>query len=123
MRTFDTLVSEALAADVTGWSFTWLDGRATEQRPPWGYANLLAQRLSTANAGLALETLRTARCRMEFYDIGAVIWTLRKCPWWVPGFSVEDYPSQLQELDGRFRRGDPFVAHSTRHLIVARKPD
>ena len=250
MRTFDTLVTEAQAADVAGWDFSWLDGRATEERPPWGYAQLLAQRLSTASAaldidtgggevideapllpprmaateahppnvvaarkrlsprgvdvveasperlpfangsfdlvssrhpvrpewpeiarvlvpggtyfaqhvgpasafelieffvgpqpenrrsrhpdtevhdaeaaGLALETLRTARCRMEFYDIGAVIWILRKCPWWVPGFSVEDYPSQLQELDGRFRRGDPFVAHSTRHLIAARKPN
>ncbi|MDN6135294.1 MAG: SAM-dependent methyltransferase, partial [Brevibacterium sp.] len=48
MRTFDTLVSEALAADVAGWDFSWLDGRATEERPPWDYAHLLAQRLSTA---------------------------------------------------------------------------
>lgn len=250
MRTFDTLVSEAQAADVSGWGFSWLDGRASEQRPPWGYAKLLAQRLSTAHAaldidtgggevidlapllpprmaateahppnaararkrlgprnvdivdadskrlpiangsfdlvssrhpvrpewseitrvlvpggtyfaqhvgpasafeliefflgpqpenrksrnpeaevhdaeatGLALETLRTARCRMEFYDIGAVVWILRKCPWWVPDFCVEDYLPHLRELDAQFRRGDPFVAHSTRHLIVARKPD
>ncbi|MDN5758901.1 MAG: SAM-dependent methyltransferase, partial [Tomitella sp.] len=56
MRTFDTLVSEAQAADVTGWDFSWLDGRATEQRPPWGYAQLLAQRLSTASAALDIDT-------------------------------------------------------------------
>lgn len=249
MRTFEELVSEAQTADVSGWDFSWLDGRATEQRPPWGYARLLAQRLSTAHAaldidtgggevideapllpprmaateahlpnvvrarhrlgprsvdvvaadpehlpfangsfdlvssrhpvrpqwseitralvpggtyfaqhvgpasafeliefflgpqlenrrsrhpdtevqdaeatGLALETLRTARCRMEFYDIGAVVWLLRKCPWWVPDFSVDDYRPQLQDIDAQLRRGDPFVAHSTRHLIVARKP-
>ncbi len=34
MRTFDELVAEADAADVTGWGLDWLRGRATEQRPP-----------------------------------------------------------------------------------------
>lgn len=248
MRAFDELVTEAQSADVTGWGFGWLDGRATEERPPWGYANLLARRLSTATAaldidtgggevideapvlpprmavteshrpniavarhrlgprdvdvveadprrlpfangsfdlvtsrhpvspawseiarvlvpggtylaqhvgpasafeliefflgplpenrkarhpktesdaaeaaGLTVETLTTARCRMEFYDVGAVVWILRKCPWWVPDFAVADYLPQLQELDTQMRTGEPFVAHSTRHLIIASK--
>lgn len=30
---FDDLVAEADAVDVSGWDFSWLDGRATEQRP------------------------------------------------------------------------------------------
>lgn len=248
MRSFAELVSEAQIADVTGWDFAWLDGRATEERPPWGYARFLGQRLSTVNAaldidtgggevideapilpprmaateayapnvvrarqrlgprgvdvteatadrlpfangsfelvssrhpvqphwseiarvlvpdghylaqhvgpgsafeliefflgpqpenrksrdpeteanaaeaaGLSVETLRTARCRMEFHDVGAIIWILRKCPWWVPGFTVADYLPQLRDLDEQLRRGEPFVANSTRHLIVARK--
>ena len=56
MRAFDELVTEAQSADVTGWGFGWLDGRATEERPPWGYARLLAGRLSTATAALDIDT-------------------------------------------------------------------
>jgi SAM-dependent methyltransferase len=249
VRTFDELVAEAEAADMTGWDFGWLAGRATEERPPWGYARLLAERLAhaasaldldtgggevvasapvlparmvvtegwppnaararatlgprgvevvetpqgaplpfadrsfelvtsrhpvrpdwpeiarvlrpggtyfaqhvgpasafelielflgplpeqrkgrdpqreiaeAAAAGLTVTELRTARCRMEFRDIGAVVWTLRKCVWWVPDFSVDRYRDRLRELDDRLRRNGPFVAHSSRHLIEARR--
>ena len=58
---------------------------------------------------------------MELFDIGAVVWILRKCVWWVPDFSVERYHDKLVELDARLRREGPFVAHSTRHLIEARR--
>lgn len=247
MKPFDRLVAEAEAADVTGWGFGWLAGRATEERPPWGYARLLAQRLAQARSALDLDTgggevlaeaprfpprmcateawppnarqaharltprgvdvvqvaagaplpfadasfdlvsarhpvspdwreihrvlepggryfaqhvgpasafelieyflgplpreralrepadeaaaareaglsiveLRSARCRMAFHDVGAVIWILRKCVWWVPDFSVAKYLDRLREMDRRMRRGAPFVAHSTRHLIEA----
>ena len=249
MRSFEELVSEADSVDVSGWGFEWLAGRATEERPPWGYATLLAAKLSAVDsaldidtgggevvdaaktlpprmvvteswppnlalardrleprgvqvvhvreggplpfedqsfnlvtarhpvrpdwpeihrvlahggryfaqhvgpasareliecflgpldnhrdardpaievasaeaAGLSIEDLRTARCRMEFYDIGAVVWILRKCVWWVPGFSVAGYEDGLRQLDRRMRQGEPFVAHSTRHLIDARR--
>ncbi len=251
MRAFDDLVAEAATADVTGWGFGWLDGRASEERPPWGYAKLLASRLdqvgsaldmdtgggevlaevptfpplmvateawppnlrrayrllgprrvhvvatveggrlpfrdgsfelvtarhpvrpdweeirrvlkpggayfaqhvgpasafeliecfvgpllderqrrdpvresaAAQQAGLVVTDLRTARCRLELYDIGAVVWLLRKCVWWVPGFSTEKYRSTLLELDAQLRRGEPVVAHSTRHLIEARRPE
>ena len=56
MRSFDDLVNEAEAADVTGWGFRWLDGRATEERPPWGYARMLAARLKAARAALDIDT-------------------------------------------------------------------
>jgi SAM-dependent methyltransferase len=29
-----------------GWDFSWFEGRATEERPPWGYARLLGQRMA-----------------------------------------------------------------------------
>jgi len=249
MRSFDDLVHEAASADVTGWGFRWLAGRAVEERPPWSYVQLLARRFETARAALDLDTgggevidempvlpprlvvteswppnaraarerlaprgvqvvetagivglpfddgtfdlvssrhpvapdwpeiarvlrrggcyfaqhvgpasafelieyflgplpaerrhrnpqreadaatqaglvvtdLRTARCRMEFYDVGAVVWILRKCPWWVPGFTVERYRDELVALDRGMRAGTPFVAHSSRHLIEARR--
>lgn len=249
VRQFEDLVEEADAADLDGWGFDWLDGRATEERPPWGYARMLAERLRQAHSGLDIDTgggevvaeapmlpprmvvteswppnaararalleprgvvvietepgaplpcadgtfdlvtsrhpvspdwsevarvlspggtylaqhvgpesafelieqfidvtpaqrqsrrpsgeveaathagldvvdLRTARCRMEFHDVGAIVYILRKCVWWVPGFSVERHEDQLRELDRRIRVEGPFVAHSTRHLIEARR--
>ncbi|MCU1535836.1 MAG: hypothetical protein JWP82_187 [Humibacillus sp.] len=249
MRGFDELVAEAESADLTGWSFDWLVGRATEERPPWGYSRLLAERLAVVEraldldtgggevigeapvlppvmvvteswppnaeraratlgprgvrvletsqdaplplddgsfdlvtarhpvrpdwpeihrvlrpgghylaqhvgpasafeliehflgplpeqrkgrdprretaeaerAGLRVEQLQTARCRLEFFDIGAVVWTLRKCVWWVPDFAVTRYEQQLRQLDATMRQGEPFVAHSSRHLLEARK--
>lgn len=247
MRAFQELVDEAAAADVSGWSFDWLDGRATEQRPPWRYSRLLAARLphspsaldidtgggeviaempqlasrmvvtegwppnverarvllqprgvavvavepgrslpfadasfslvtsrhpvrpdwseiarvlrdggsylaqhvgpasafelieyfrgplpherfardphrgvaAARRAGLEIVELRTARCRMEFFDIGAVVYTLRKCAWWVPDFAVERHRARLERLDAHIRAHGSFVAHSTRILIEA----
>lgn len=248
MRSYEDLIAEAEEADVTGWDFSWLDGRATEERPPWGYAAQLAQRLAQATAALDLDTgggeiiagvaqlpphmsvteawppntararqlleprgvnvvqastnalpfaestfdlvtsrhpvqpqwteiarvltdggtyfaqhvgpssafelieyflgplprtgqtrdpeteaaqarqaglhvhqLKTARCRMEFHDVGAIVWTLRRCVWWVPDFTVARYEHHLRQLDQTLRSGQPFVAHSTRTLIEARK--
>lgn len=247
MRTFAELVDEAATVDVSGWDFGWLDGRATEERPPWGYSRLLASRLpdvasaldidtgggeiigevprlpptmvvtegwppnverarrrlsprgvrvvpveqghplpfpdasfelvtsrhpvapdwdeiarvladdgrylaqhvgpasafeliewflgpqprerlardpereatAARTAGLHILDLRTARCRMEFFDIGAVVYTLRKCVWWVPDFEVERYRDALLRLDAQIRHDGTFVAHSTRTLIEA----
>ena len=243
-------MAEAAGADVTGWGFGWLHGRATEERPPWGYTALLADRLrhvesavdidtgggevlaeapsfparmvateswapnaerarhllgprgvrvietvpgaalpfpdasfelvtarhpvrpdwaeihrvlepggyylaqhvgpasafeliehflgplteerhrrdpdreaaAAQDAGLVVTQVRTARCRMEFSDIGAVVWILRKCVWWLPDFTVDKYVDTLAELDSRMRRGEPVIAHSSRHLIEARRP-
>ncbi|MDM7853727.1 class I SAM-dependent methyltransferase [Cellulomonas alba] len=247
MRSFEELVAEAATADVSGWGFGWLEGRASEERPPWGYARLLGARLAQVasaldidtgggevvaeapllparmvvtegwqpnarrarallgprgvevadtlagarlpfpdasfelvtsrhpvapdwpeirrvlrpggtylaqhvgprsafelierfvgpldgpaarepgdeaaaaeRAGLVVTDLRRARLRMELHDVGAVVWLLRKCVWWVPDFSVDRYDGTLRQLDAQLRRGEPLVAHSTRHLIEAR---
>ncbi|MFJ9609616.1 methyltransferase domain-containing protein [Kitasatospora sp. NPDC101176] len=270
MRTFEELVAEAGAVSVDGWDFSWLDGRATEERPSWGYQRMLAERLGAASAaldvqtgggevlagaarlataafgaggvggdgagapralpaalaateswppnvaratellhplgavvvadpdepplpfadgafdlvtsrhpvkawwseiervlrpggtyfaqhvgpasvfelveyflgpqpqarqarrpegesaaaraaGLAVVDLRSERLRMEFRDIGAVVYFLRKVIWMVPGFTVDAYRDRLRELDARIRAEGPFVAHSARFLIEARK--
>lgn len=53
---FENLIELGENADVTGWDFSWLRGRATEQRPPWGYARLLATRLGGTSAALDIQT-------------------------------------------------------------------
>jgi SAM-dependent methyltransferase len=248
---FDDLVAEAAAAPVEGWDFSWLDGRATEERPPWGYQRMLGERLARVSAALDVQTgggevlagvpvlpplmvateswppnvaratallhprgaavvvdpdepplpfgdagfdlvvsrhpvtvwwaeiarvlrpggsylaqqvgpasvfelveyflgpqpaevrnsrhpdharrdagaaglevvdLRSARLRIEFRDVGAVVWFLRKVIWMVPGFTVERYRDRLRELHDRIEAEGPFVANSTRLLVEARKP-
>jgi SAM-dependent methyltransferase len=54
--TFAELIAEGDAVPLEGWDFSWFDGRATEERPPWGYARLLAGRLERASAVLDLQT-------------------------------------------------------------------
>ncbi|MFB7617911.1 class I SAM-dependent methyltransferase [Kitasatospora sp. NPDC056181] len=250
-RTFEDLIAEAEAVSVDGWDFSWLDGRATEERPSWGYQRLLGERLASASAALDIQTgggevlagarpggfppamvateswppniaratrllhplgavvvadpdepplpfadeafdlvtsrhpatvwwaeiarvlkpggtyfaqhvgpasvfelveyflgpqpearegrhpdresadaraaglevvdLRSERLRVEFSDIGAVVYFLRKVIWMVPGFTVDAYRDRLRELDARIRAEGPFVAHSARFLIEARK--
>jgi SAM-dependent methyltransferase len=246
---FEELVAEADAVDVSGWGFSWLDGRATEQRPSWGYQRLMAGRLARVSAALDVQTgggevlaeapafpptmaateswppnlalatrrlhprgvvvvadpdepplpfadaafdlvtsrhpattwwaeiarvLRTGgtyfaqhvgpdsvrelyefflgpqsgpsgrepdheraeaeaaglriveqrleRLRMEFFDVGAVVYLLRKVIWIVPGFTVDRYRDRLLDLHHRLEADGPFVAHSTRVLVEARKP-
>jgi len=249
-RTFDDLVAEADAAPVEGWDFSWLDGRATEQRPSWGYQRLMSQRLANVSAALDIQTgggevlagaekfpptmaatesyppnaalatkllhprgvvvvattnepplpfadeafdlvtsrhpttvwwteiarvlrtggtyfaqhvgpatvselveyfigpqpqagaerhpdaeskqarsaglkivdMRMERLRAEFFDVGAVIYFLRKVIWAVPGFAVDAYRERLRELHDRITSDGPFVTYSSRVLIEARKP-
>ncbi|MFF4956834.1 class I SAM-dependent methyltransferase [Streptomyces sp. NPDC001222] len=250
-RTFEELVREAVEEPVDGWDFSWFEGRATEERPPWGYARSMAERLAGAAAALDIQTgggevlasapalppltvategwppnvaratallhprgavvvaspddaplpfaeaafdlvtsrhpvrtywseiarvlrpggtyfsqqvgpasafelveyflgrqpeevrdardprraraeaeaaglevvdLQEARLRMEFLDIGAVVHFLRKVIWMVPGFTVERYGSRLRSLHEQIRSQGPFVAHSTRFLVEARRP-
>ncbi|MBW8173534.1 class I SAM-dependent methyltransferase [Ornithinimicrobium sp. Arc0846-15] len=250
MRSFDFLVSEAVDADVSGWGWGWLEGRAHEERPPWGFAKQLSARLrrvdsaldidtgggevisrapslpstmvvtegwwpnaqhaqhllaprgvhvlhnllgeplpladrvfelvtsrhpvapdwheiyrvlqpggsyfaqhvgpasafeliehflgplpaqrqardaraeisAARSAGLQLTQVQTASCRMEFYDVGAVVWILRRCVWWVPDFTVDRYAAELAELDAGMREGRPFIAYSRRHLLDLIRP-
>lgn len=55
-RSFDEIVEEVAEVSVEGWDFSWLGGRATEERPSWGYQRLLSERLSTATAALDIQT-------------------------------------------------------------------
>ena len=55
-RTFDDLVAEADSVSVDGWDFSWLDGRATEERPSWGYQRLISRHFAKVSAALDLQT-------------------------------------------------------------------
>ena len=57
-RTFEQLVAEGDAVPVDGWDFSWFEGRATEQRPSWGYAGLIAGRMASAAEAAGLRVTR-----------------------------------------------------------------
>ncbi|MFG3046812.1 methyltransferase domain-containing protein [Streptomyces sp. NPDC048241] len=80
------------------------------------------ERAGAEAAGLEVEEVRTARPRLEFHDIAAVVHFLRKVIWMVPDFTVETYEDQLRALHERIAADGPFVAHGARHLLVARRP-
>ena len=53
---FARLVAEGEAVPVAGWDFSWFEGRATEERPSWGYARMMAERMGGARAALDIQT-------------------------------------------------------------------
>jgi SAM-dependent methyltransferase len=55
-RTYAELIAEGEAVPTAGWDFSWFDGRASEERPRWGYSRLLAERIGRAEAALDIQT-------------------------------------------------------------------
>jgi SAM-dependent methyltransferase len=53
---FEDLLAEGAAVPVEGWDFSWFEGRASEERPPWGYARMMAERMGRAAAALDIQT-------------------------------------------------------------------
>ncbi|MEU0423605.1 methyltransferase domain-containing protein [Streptomyces canus] len=80
------------------------------------------ERAAAEAAGLEVVDLRAERLRIEFHDIAAVVHFLRKVVWMVPGFTVAEYEPRLRSLHERIESEGSFVAHSSRHLLEARKP-
>ena len=79
-------------------------------------------RRGAAEAGLDVVDLRYEELRTEFFDIGAVVYFLRKVIWMVPGFTTAEYQDRLRALHEQIKADGPFVATTTRYLIEARKP-
>jgi hypothetical protein len=79
-------------------------------------------REEVAAVGLDVVDLRHEGIRMEFFDVGAVIYFLRKLSWVVPGFTVAEYHDKLLDLHRQTQNEGSFVTHSTRILIEACKP-
>jgi len=108
-------VSHRSAAELVEW-FLGPQPRGRDPRDP------VREGAAAQAAGLRVPDLKLATSRMEFHDIGAVVWVLRKCVWWVPDFTVEAHDHALRELDQRIRDEGPFVTYSTRHLIRCVRP-
>jgi SAM-dependent methyltransferase len=90
---------------------------------PLGQSDREPERARTGaeQAGLEVVDLRTAELRMEFFDVGAMVYFLRKVIWFVPDFTVGKYRDRLRALHDQIQANGPFVAYSRRFLIEARR--
>lgn len=55
MGTFEDLVEDAEQAPIGGWDFSWLDGRAAEDRPSWRYFDRVVERAAIATTMLEVQ--------------------------------------------------------------------
>ena len=78
-------------------------------------------REGVAEAGLRLDDLRYEETRVEFFDVGALVYFLRKVPWTVPDFTVERYRDKLIEAHAEILQNGAFVSYSRHALVVATK--
>ena len=73
-------------------------------------------------AGLEVIDLRTETLAVRFYDVGAVVYFLRKVVWTVPDFTVGGYRDRLVAMHQHIAHSGSFVSHAERFLIEARRP-
>jgi len=73
-------------------------------------------------AGLEIVQCRNERLQLEFFDVGAMVFFLRKVIWTVPDFTVERYCDRLRDLHEQIERDGVFRSTMSRTLFEARKP-
>ena len=72
--------------------------------------------------GLHVVDLRECALRVEFFDVGAVVYFLRKVLWTVPDFTPEAYDTELRRLHRQIEQRGSFVSTARRLLVEARRP-
>ncbi|ARQ69637.1 class I SAM-dependent methyltransferase [Streptomyces marincola] len=122
---FDELVAEGEAVPTEGWDFSWFAGRATEERPAWGYSSLLADRMRAAEAALDMQTgggevlaavpvLPPVLAATESWPPNVGIARRKLAPFGATVVAMEDDAADLPFPDGHF---DLVVS---RHPVVTR---
>lgn len=71
--------------------------------------------------GFEVEKSKDWSGKVEFKDVGAIVYFLKVIPWIVKDFSVDKYLSTLRNFQGMIKRGEKLVFTKTRFLIRARK--
>ena len=74
------------------------------------------------DAGLEVVQCRNERLRLAFFDVGAMVFFLRKVVWTVPDFTVDRYRARLKDLHEQIDRDGAFHTTMSRTLFEARKP-
>ena len=73
------------------------------------------------SAGLQVIDVQEESMPVAFFDIGAVVYFLRKVIWTVPDFSTDKYREPLKRMHIQIEEDGSFISQSRRYLIEARK--
>jgi SAM-dependent methyltransferase len=98
-QTFEQLVLEGDSVPLAGWDFEWFEGRATEERPSWGYARMMSERMATASAALDVQT-----------GGGEVLATVRQAP--AVLVATESWPPNVAVATRNLRRRGGHVVQA-----------
>lgn len=124
-RSFEELLDEGGSVPLEGWDFSWFEGRATEQRPSWGYARLLAARLATATAALDIQTGGGEVLAWALGHAGSTPRSLAATEGWPPNVDVARRnlpPLGVTVVEAAEDAGLPFPANSF-DLVSSRHPN
>jgi SAM-dependent methyltransferase len=72
-------------------------------------------------AGFHIKYAKEAKIKVEFKDVGAIVYFLKAIPWCVPGFSVEKNLRQLEKLQKKLESGKKLVFTEVRYIVMAKK--
>ena len=74
------------------------------------------------NVGFVIEKQKEISPKTRFFDIGAIIYYAKACPWQIPDFSLEDCLEQMKKLHEQILKKGFLEVTSERFFIKARKP-
>lgn len=98
----------------------WLQGPGQPTEPdPWCLDYVVQQ---LCDAGLKTNDAREASTKSIYLDIGAVVYQVRACPWWVEDFTVERYRSRLLAMHRHIEKHGGFETTESRLIVTATKP-
>lgn len=73
------------------------------------------------DAGFKIEEYKKWKGKVEFKDVGAMVYFLKVVPWIVKNFSIDKYLPVLEKLQKKIDSGKKLVFTEGRFLIKARK--
>lgn len=122
--TFEELLAEGEAAPVDGWGFAWFEGRASEQRPSWGYSRMLPGRLADAARVLDVQTGGGEVLAEVLAQVATPPRTVAATEGWAPNVPVAQrhlHPQGAQVVEVSDDAGLPFTDGAF-DLVVSRHP-
>lgn len=120
----DELIAEGEAEPVEGWDFSWFAGRATEERPSWGYARLVTERVAGAEAMLDLQSGGGEVYAEVLGRAARVPTTVSATEGWLPNLEVAT--TRLRQYGGEVRHvaedGELPFPDASYDLVTSRHP-
>ncbi len=130
---FDKLIALALEQELTGWDFTWLDSRSTDDPLPWDYESIARSRMESAQAVLDVDTgggevfsrlgpFPTVAWATEGYLPNVAISREKLIPLGIQVADTSEIPGILPFVDDTFdlvlnRHGDVLARETARVLL------